>query len=646
MKNLIPSLVVILMLPVASMGQSCTDCMAAAGFRFDVTYDPTGFVVGVNCKLPSKDFGVVDPGLKKSHTITLSNCRDFPRKVTPSVAFNPAGSNLAWDFSSLLDIVDASGQFSLAADVTAPFEISFKPLETTPVGLYEAVVTLAIEDTDYGPTIEYEFTFTASCDKITLTAVLVVDRSGSMATAAYSGATISKIAALQQAISLFYEALMPYDRVGVVKYNSTAETYLAIDNRPSDLDTNPIPELDPAATTNAAQLGPSGTTAIGRGLEHSLSLLSPETTSNGRKKVLVLQTDGIENVFDPAAEDVPIPSDHSLYTVGLGHDVQFSMLQALATSGADGSYQVINEPNADMTLSKFYFQILASARDNALVNDPYLEIDLQMPDTVMAFSSAITSSDISAEFLILDRPEMRGYYDVSLVNPKGEVISAGSVIGGQPVKVFQRHNYKLYRVNGLGIASDDEDSFRGLWKVMVNVKGECKSDNNRSVCKAPLVYVCSAASNLKIDVTALSETYLPGAPVVLTAKLSESLLPVPEASVDVRIKGPGKYPYHVKLNDVGLDNDQIKGDGIYTGTFRNTGISGVYEFYFAALVKNRSNEITTREDLKYVSMRFPRQSPVSVSGPVCNLCWWHWVMLVAVVAVLLIGIARIIYRSV
>lgn len=628
-----------LMLPAALNAQSCTACGGAA--NYDVVYDPTGLTVDVaNCKLSLKDFGIVDPGLKKSYTIRLSNCKTTARSITPTVDYIPAGSNTSWDFSSLLDIISApNNDFPLAGSaVLTPFEVSFKPTGIT-MGPHTATLTLIVEDTDF-TTVTYVMTFTADCSVVSLSTVLVVDRSGSMSDPAYTGATIPKIEALQQAVSLFYAALRPEDRVGVVKYNSNAEPYLPIANRPADLMANYPDELKLPAISNSAQLRPTGSTAIGKGLQLGLTTLAPETPASNRKKVIILQTDGIENVFNPAAADVGIPSDHQIYTVGLGNDVQAQALRDLSTSGPLGFYQVLSEPNADMALSKFYLRILASAKDDAMVNDPVVDVDLNSADTTIAFTSTITSSDIEADFLILDRPELRNLYNVHLINPRGDVITAASVVGGEPVKVFQMFNYTHYRVNGRKITAADSTSFIGTWKVLVVVKDGCSVNERVKSCSAPFGYMCTAKSNLKLTPTALSETYLPGAPITLTANLTESLIPLLNANVDVHVKAPNKQRYHLKLNDNGLDNDRVKGDGIFTGTFYDTGLGGVYEFYFASLLKNKNKELTTRQDIRYVSVGFPRKAPGAGQDAGCELCWWHWAVLIVLALLALYVIIR------
>ncbi|HEY0652741.1 MAG TPA: VWA domain-containing protein [Chryseosolibacter sp.] len=622
-------IIVQLLFSLYASAQSCSSC--AAPSHFDMISTP---VAGGACGGVAIDFGSVDPGLTMITKLKVTNCTSPLTSITVNTEVTYTGPANQWDFGGITDAIGS--QFILNAG-DREFEIRFQPTAIS-ASPYSATLTLTFNDANYGTKV-YSYTFQGYCNTVALNAVLVVDRSGSMASPAYTSGTTSKITALQRAASLFYDALRTGDNFGVVKYNNTATDYIPFAARTATLPAN----LETSATSDINKLLPMGATAIGQGLEAGRTMLSTHPPQVDRKNILVLQTDGIENVFPPAAASVTFPANLNVYTVGLGPDVQDGLLQTISTNSgvSTGFLKVDDEVAADQKLQAFYHKILNQAHNGSMVVDPTQLFDLSQADTTVAFTASITSSDIEAEFLIIDEPTRKEFYSFQLVNPEGRVIDNTSVIGGAPVEVIKRFNYSLYRVNGRNIKDSIANQFRGDWKVIVRVKGECSPNDTLQSCTIPITFSAAVKSNLTLELTSTSPTYLPGAPVVVTVESNESGQPAATGHTTVRVKTPRNKYYTMSLNDGGVDGDVKKDDGVFSGVFTNTALAGTYEFYVSSIITNRRKEITTREEVRYVSVLFPQQKPEAKTNSFCIPCAWQIIILVLILLVLGLLILRL-----
>jgi len=598
-------------------------------------------------------FGTVEDGLSAAQQIKIFNCHPSTQPASNvaggsrfdiKVDYCTGSTSADWDVT---DLVDFASTIPSIATMTAstPFDIIFHPAGTTP-GTREALLTITYVDPDYSagnnePTVaagSCTVTPAASNPATTLTirlsgtvavrqplnTILVVDKSGSMGDPAYTmTGSVRKIDALQNAVSLFYDLLKDgTDKYGVVRFASVADPYVAFTTKSGSLPAL----LQASATTGSGGLFPNGSTSIGDGMTKGVVMSSANPPPAGHKNLLILQTDGIQNTL-PDALTVIVPSNIKVYAVGLGPDVQDSYLQSISTAAR--FFKVDNDITvspARQDLMNFYFKIFCQANNLSTVTDPTVLVDLAAGPRV-AFTSTMTTADKTATFLVIEEPASREQYTVELINPKGDVITSATSIGGSPVEIISGSGYTVYRVNGA-----IDNTFVGEWKLKVTPKGDCK----QVPCNVPVSFSSAAKSNLLMDIGARSETYLPGSAITITSRLTESRLPLINADVIATIKAPDDKMYgDIRLFDDGKGVDQFAGDGLYSAQFVQTQANGTYEIKLASRVKTLGGAITTREDVQFVSMLFPGKA-LEIPQQICMSCNFKWILAIVFIGLLIL----------
>jgi Ca-activated chloride channel family protein len=148
-----------------------------------------------------------------------------------------------------------------------------------------------------------------------ITAVLVLDRSGSMRER-------DKIDGARQAALTFLDQLQPgRDRIGVVAFDTEQLTLHAL---------NLLSEADlPQLRASISGIEPGGSTAYYDSVYDAIQALAPQS---GRK-VVIAMTDGQDNRSGHSLDETvqaAQEADVSLYTIGLGDDVQADSLERMA----------------------------------------------------------------------------------------------------------------------------------------------------------------------------------------------------------------------------------------------------------------------------------------------------------------------------
>lgn len=167
--------------------------------------------------------------------------------------------------------------------------------------------------------------------------VFVLDESGSMTSNDPAG--LRKTAA-KQVVDRLAE-ISDLDRVGVVSFNTTARTRIALTSLVVSSNVTAIKAAIDAVIA-------SGGTNIGAGAERGIDELTRDAPA-GRPRVMILMTDGIGFYSDTtttraAAEGIVI------YTVGLGSGIDEALLRRIA-AGTGGRY--FSAPSADDLVAAF-----------------------------------------------------------------------------------------------------------------------------------------------------------------------------------------------------------------------------------------------------------------------------------------------------
>jgi formylglycine-generating enzyme required for sulfatase activity len=99
----------------------------------------------------------------------------------------------------------------------------------------------------------------------------------------------------------------------------------------------------------------------------------------------------------------------------------------------------------------------------------------------------------------------------------------------------------------------------------------------------PIHYEASAnpESVLKVVASVPNQQKL-GTSVLLTAAVEAAAIPIPEAAVTATVTKPDEAIHQLFLLDNGVDPDLIPNDGVYSGSFTDTGLGGFYNVLVAA----------------------------------------------------------------
>ncbi|MGE5262357.1 MAG: vWA domain-containing protein [Acidobacteriota bacterium] len=194
----------------------------------------------------------------------------------------------------------------------------------------------------------------------TVSTVLVIDRSGSMA---YSG----KIAGARQAATTFVNLMRPGDKTALIQFDTEIETL------------QPLTDDKTALTAAIQKITPRGNTALYDALARGGKYFE---SASGRKAIIVV-TDGMDNASKLNREGAIKQAEqggYSIYTVGLGNKgagygnqdgIDESVLRELATASM-GTYAYT--PDAAM-LNSLYQQL------SALIQNEY-KLTFISPDSL------------------------------------------------------------------------------------------------------------------------------------------------------------------------------------------------------------------------------------------------------------------------
>ncbi|WP_339672605.1 choice-of-anchor D domain-containing protein [Dasania marina] len=487
---------------------------------------------------------------------------------------------------------------------------------------------------------------------IPIAAVPVLDRSGSMSDAA--GTAGSKLSAMKRAANLFTDLIaqrsdgLPAadaDKLGLVQYNETNSQLLTLDT------------LQGAQVTDAHNaingLSAGGGTGIGGAIQRAGTMLvgSP----SGRKHVMVVMTDGKENVTPNIIPSVEIVRTNDpaikMYSIGLGNDIEPGKLQAI-TNITNGYHQVVDDLSGTsiFDLEAFYFKIFANATGMELVVDPTVPVNLNNTAPIVVQQAAITSSDKSATFLVLDVPSLRPYYALELISPSGQIIIPGVSIGGVAVHELARDTYRLVRVVFPSLAHTSD--YVGLWQLRLTAKGLPKKvpgvathDNapmpndavyNPNAGIVPIGFAAAVSSDYRMAVSATASSMQPGARINLNASFSDRGWPAANAQARVTITSPSGTVYGpLSLYDDGTHDDSEAGDAAFTSYFMQTAESGSYKLFYQGQGYNDRGELAPREATRYVSLVPPTPPEREEDCIPCHILKWLWTV---VIALLLLGL--------
>ena len=125
---------------------------------------------------------------------------------------------------------------------------------------------------------------------------------------------------------------------------------------------------------------------------------------------------------------------------------------------------------------------------------------------------------------------------------------------------------------------------------------------------SPVVQIGFAAavgSDYRLDLKAVSATYLPGSLVTVSATLSEAGWPVRSVRFSATITDPERIASALTFYDDGTHGDPIAGDGVWTAQTYNTKLAGNYRIFVRTSGTNARREQVNREAARTIPLTPP-----------------------------------------
>ena len=177
---------------------------------------------------------------------------------------------------------------------------------------------ILLNKTEFSKVWDEDFINTSDDDgnEIGMDIVLAIDSSGSMSWNDTSD--IRKDAAKE-----FVKSLRDIDRAAIVDFDSSAQTYQTLT---SDLN---------ALYSAINQIDSNGGTSLSSGMSEAISNFGVSNTDT--KKIIVMLTDG-RGDYDTSYTQTAIQNNITIYTIGLGYDLDENLLRTIATSSGGKYY--------------------------------------------------------------------------------------------------------------------------------------------------------------------------------------------------------------------------------------------------------------------------------------------------------------------
>jgi hypothetical protein len=437
-------------------------------------------------------------------------------------------------------------------------------------------------------------------------AVLVLDESGSM-----NLESPSRMQRLNVAAGDFIATAQNGTELGLQSFASDAETA-------SGRASVPIAALgaNRSAWTNAVNgLTPSTRTNIGAGLQKAKDMI---VTAGGvtANTYVVLMTDGLNNEPAPdstAAADLQakisdlMAAGIPVFVTCTGGDLGLQSQCAEIAAGTNGFYS--DSADASRMPQNFVdFQERIAGHQGVASVEGNLTKRRESPPLTFY----IDDFSESASFSLLWENASAGAR-ATLTDPSGNTHQMGPIPQG------------LYaRISKPGI---------GEWKMQISSTGA----DSRFVARA---YVHNRVNNFVVSTR--WPTRKPGEEmyVYATAHSKGGILTQPGAKLTARVSRPDGSADTLELFDNGRDaagrGDDMGGDGVFTGIYKNTGQKGAYGFQVNAVIdKWHLAEDDHDRDDKLESPRFMREMRVSAAvgergdrpkqpedGPTSSKDWW------------------------
>jgi hypothetical protein len=354
----------------------------------------------------------------------------------------------------------------------------------------------------------------------------------------------SKMEAAKSAASQFVD-LADVGRIGVAAYSTTASLLSGL--------------LDISVAASKTQLKsaisglyPTDSTSIGAGLQVAYNELHSHGDAT-KPRAIVLLTDGLQNTSpDPSAVMPSIMADKiTLYTIGLGRDVDSSYLQGLAAETPGGAYYF---SPSQQDLVTIYQAIRGQSQQSAQTIGSSAQ---SLPAATTQVTNYVLDSSLASVSFTLTASSTAAL-DLVAVAPDGTRMDQAYAQANPTLAEFVRSaTYLLLKI---------KEPMAGQWQV---------ENINRGTSSINAVLIAGAEAGIRLAAaTAVTGVKYPE-PVRIIAKITR-LEPIIMATGEADIVDPNGVKTTIPLNDLGLNGDRVPYDGQYEGLFSAYTGNGVY----------------------------------------------------------------------
>lgn len=392
--------------------------------------------------------------------------------------------------------------------------------------------------------------------------VLTIDRSGSMDSenkmelAKLGARTFVSLTDEEHSYKLFEGTsdeetiTIDADWLGVVDFDSSVTT------------TYPLTAITATTQSEARSaidsLYDRGSTAIGSGIQQSLSLITGAGDQTSGETIILL-SDGYNNSgIDPMdAAAAAKAREAKIYTIALGDNADTALLSSIATFTGGKFYQATD----GLALAVIYPQIYSDLKGGSLVEatSSLLNENEQASHSVLV--DALTEE---ATFFITSPDEGWGF---SITDPDGHQYTGSDAQAGVTYEAVG--NTLKYRVSV---------PKQGSWNLAVTAPTGSSGNTHQYN-----VLTSSSSQTVMLATATDNASYVFPQPILVSANLVADD-PVANAEVTATVSGPDGILGTIKLYDDGLSEhgDETANDGRYSTYYRNFTANGVYSFDITA----------------------------------------------------------------
>lgn len=404
---------------------------------------------------------------------------------------------------------------------------------------------------------------------------LVLDHSGSMSEDAGDGRT--KVAKLREAGTIFLNAMLQGDGLGIVRFDDTAQILMPVtDVGPPMIGAGRITGTGIIAGNG---LDPAGNTSIGAGAQNGKSALDTAQalgTPHYDVTAMLVLTDGMENTA-PMLADVSSSITANTFAIGLGipENISVAALNVL-TQGHNGYLLVTGTLTSDQAtrLNKYFLQILAGITNANVVLDPP---GVLIPGLVQRVPFQMSEADYGLDvFVLCDAPWAIQFV---LEAPDGTLVTP--VSGGNVQYVVAGH-LSYYRLSLPAVPAQASGTHGGTWHALLSLGGRYGALTHESVASAqarlPYDVVVHTYSSLQFRAFAQQSGYSPSSVVSMQVTLREYDQPVERRATcwaDVTRPDASMFTAVMTEDEPGRFEGSFVAQqpGLYTMRIRSTGTS-------------------------------------------------------------------------